>query len=187
MKKSFNTKTLSEMGILIAAAVVIDLLSGLYSPFKYGGSISPAMLFIFVIAFRHGTKAGILSGVAFGIISSLVGWPLGITYVVHPVQYAMDYLVAFGVLGLAGIFRNGAANPLSLVLGMTLGSLLRYLAHAFSGIIFFASYAVELGKGVWLYSFVLYNLPYMAASYGMCLILGLILQKRQIFIFNTSK
>lgn len=187
MKKRFNTKALSEMGILIGAAVVIDLLSGLYSPFRYGGSISPAMLFIFVIAFRHGTKAGIISGVAFGIISSLVGWPLGITYVVHPVQYAMDYLAAFGVLGLAGVFKKGASDPLSLILGISLGSLLRYLAHGFSGIIFFASYAIELGKGVWLYSFVLYNLPYMAASYGICLILGLILQKRQIFTFNSTK
>lgn len=187
MKRTFDTKVLSEMGILIGAAVVIDLLAGLYSPFRYGGSISPAMLFIFVIAFRHGTKAGLISGVAFGIISSLVGWPLGITYVVHPLQYALDYLVAFGVLGLAGLYKNGASKPLSLILGMTLGSFLRYLAHGFSGIIFFASYAIELGKGVWLYSFVLYNLPYMAASYGMCLLLGLILQKRKIFLFNLEK
>ena len=186
MKKTFETKILAEMGILVGAAVVIDLLAGLYSPFRYGGSISPAMLFIFVIAFRHGTKAGLLSGVAFGIISSLVGWPLGITYVIHPVQYALDYLVAFGVLGLAGIFKNGTRKALPMILGMTLGSILRYLAHGFSGIIFFASYAIELGHEVWLYSFVLYNLPYMAASYGMCLVLGLILQKRKIFSINLS-
>jgi len=187
MKKTFSTKVLAEMGILIGAAVVIDLLAGLYSPFRYGGSISPAMLFIFVIAIRHGSKAGILSGVAFGIISSLVGWPLGITYVVHPIQYLLDYIVAFGVLGLAGFFKNSSEKPIPFILGVSLGSFLRYLAHGFSGIIFFASYANDVGSGVWLYSFILYNLPYMAASYGMCLIIGLILQKRRIFTFNMDK
>ncbi|PKL01512.1 MAG: energy-coupled thiamine transporter ThiT [Tenericutes bacterium HGW-Tenericutes-1] len=187
MKKTFETKVLAEIGILIGAAVVIDLLAGLYSPFRYGGSISPAMLFIFVIAFRHGTKAGILAGVAFGLISSLVGWPLGITYVVHPIQYALDYLVAFGVLGLAGLFKKGTTKALPFILGITVGSFLRYLAHGFSGIIFFASYAIELGHEVWLYSFVLYNLPYMAASYGMCVVLGLILQRRNIFTINLKQ
>ncbi len=187
MKRSIQTKVLAEMGILISSAIVVDLLAGLYSPFRFGGSISPAMLFIFVIAFRHGTKAGLISGLAFGILSSLVGWPLGITFVIHPVQYLLDYVVAFMVLGLAGLFKNTTKKALPMILGMVLGSFLRYLAHGFSGVIFFAAYALESGHEVWFYSFVLYNLPYMAASLGMCLVLGLILQKRKIFLINLSE
>jgi thiamine transporter len=187
MKNKAQIKKLSEMGILVAVAIVIDLLAGLISPFRYGGSISPAMLFIFVIAYRHGVKAGLVSGLAFGILSSLVGIPLGITYIIRPDQYFLDYMLAFFVLGVAGIFKNGTTKALPLILGMALGSFLRYLAHGFSGVLFFSIYAIELGENVWFYSFILYNLPYMAASFVFCAIIGLILQKRGILAYNLLK
>ncbi len=53
-----------------------------------------------------------------------------------------DYLVAFTALGLGGLFRNKIKNaPLSLVCGALVAMIVRYIAHAVSGYIFFSEYA----------------------------------------------
>ena len=70
MKKEI--RVIAEIAILVGLAVVLDLLAGLFSPFKQGGSISPAMLPIFIIAFRHGWKKGVLAGLTFGAIQLLL-------------------------------------------------------------------------------------------------------------------
>jgi len=186
MKNRLKTQPVIEMGLFVAIAVVIDAIASLYSPFKYGGSISFAMLLIFIIAIRHGWKAGILSGFAFGILQALVAVGLGTIYVVGAFQFILDYLLAFMVLGVAGLFKNAKTKVLPFVLGMTLGSFLRYLAHGFSGVIFFGMFAPE-GVNVWFYSFILYNLPYMAASYGLSLVIGLILQRRGLIGYQLQK
>jgi len=186
MKNARQTQILVEIALFIAIAVVIDALASLYSPFKYGGSISPAMLLIFIIAFRRGWRAGVLSGLIFGILQSLVAVGLGTIYVVGAIQYLLDYIVAFVALGVAGLFKDGTWKIGPFIWGITLGSLIRYFAHGISGVIYFAMYA-PAGVNVWFYSFILYNLPYMAASYGLCLILGIILQRRGILSYNLVK
>jgi thiamine transporter len=186
MKKSSKTQPIIEMGLFVAIAIVIDAIASLYSPFKYGGSISFAMLLIFIIAIRHGWKAGVLSGFAFGILQALVAVGLGTLYVVGAIQFILDYVVAFMVLGVAGLFKNSQTKVLPFVLGITLGSFLRYLAHGFSGVIFFWMFA-PAGVNVWFYSFILYNLPYMAASYALSLVIGLILQRRGLISYQQQK
>lgn len=177
MKKSI--RILTETAILLAVALVLDALAGLYSPFKYGGSISPAMLPIFILAFRRGWKSGLIGGFLFGILQSLVGMAFGNFYFLGFAQYALDYLVAFTVLGVAGFFPRGRDQIGPLLWGILLGSFLRYLAHGFSGVVFWGMYAPE-GMDVWFYSFILYNLPYMAASAALCGAVGILLQKRGI-------
>ncbi len=58
--------------------------------------------------------------------------------VVHPVQLLLDYPIAFGALGLAGLFRR---QPL---VGVGIGLVGRFAAHFVSGVVFFASYAGDL-------------------------------------------
>jgi thiamine transporter len=54
----------------------------------------------------------------------------------------LDYIVAFTVLGLGGIFRCRIQKPgLSLMCGALVALGLRYLTHILSGYILFASYA----------------------------------------------
>lgn len=187
MKKPLSTqiRILTETAVLLAVAVVLDALAGLYSPFRYGGSISPAMLPIFLLAVRHGWKRGLAAGFLFGVLQSLVGMALGNFYFLSLAQYALDYLVAFTVLGVAGIFPKALKNPWALGGGILFASFLRYLAHGFSGVVFWAEYATV--PNVWFYSFVLYNLPYMAASAALCLVLGLILQDRGLLAWGLEE
>lgn len=54
----------------------------------------------------------------------------------------LDYLVAYTVLGLGGIFRNRIQNKtLALCLGVAVALSLRYLTHIISGYIFYGSWA----------------------------------------------
>jgi thiamine transporter len=92
----------------------------------------------------------------------------------------IDYLLAYGILGIGGIFRNRVKNQtVALVLGVVLALSLRYLCHIVSGFIFYGSWAewfftqesfyavgpwlVERVGGLWLSLFysIFYNGLYM--------------------------
>ena len=54
----------------------------------------------------------------------------------------LDYILAFSLLGLGGIFRNKIKNPgLSLMCGSLVALGARYLAHVLSGYILFSGWA----------------------------------------------
>jgi thiamine transporter len=72
--------------------------------------------------------------------------------VVHPIQLLLDYVLAFGALGIAGYFKN------SIALGAFSAIFLRFIFAVISGVVFFASYAN--GKNVLVYS-ILYNGTYL--------------------------
>ncbi len=194
MKKEI--RVIAEIAILVGLAVVLDLLAGLFSPFKQGGSISPAMLPIFIIAFRHGWKKGVFAGLVFGAIQLLLAGSEVFSWIIDPTPLkiamvvVLDYILAFAVLGLAGVFKDPLKNIKSFILGIALGSFLRYISHGFVGVFVWGVYAESFGiASAWFYSFVFYNLPYMASSFALCLIIGLILYRRGIWSYrlNTIK
>jgi thiamine transporter len=148
------TQTITEVGLAVALAAVLHFFKIFEAP--QGGSVSLEMLPLFFVAVRRGAGPGILAGALFGFLNLLLK-----PYVVTPVQFALDYPVAFGALGVAGWFvRRGPAGQarvsrLALVAGVVAGSALRFLAHLVSGVVFFAQYAPK-GQNVWAYS-ALYN------------------------------
>jgi thiamine transporter len=149
----------AEIGIMTALAFALSLVS--FFQFPFGGKISLEMLPIFVIARFRGFKAGFATGFLFGILD-LLREPL----VVHPIQFLLDYPLAFTSLGLAGVFPKQSFwdVPACLAAGCV-----RFLCHFLSGVIFFSSY-VPKGETVLFYSFS-YNFFYIAPSLGLCLFL----------------
>lgn len=194
--KRERINVLAEIAIFVGLAVVLDLIGGMFSPFRQGGSISVAMLPIFIISFRHGWKSGVLGGFILGLIQLLIagseifGWiyeptPLKIVLVI-----GLDYVIAFSILGLSGIFKNPFTNKKSFILGIALGSFLRYICHGISGVVVWGNFAADWGiENVWFYSFIFYNLPYMLSSFVLCLVIGLVLYNRNIWDYglNTIK
>ncbi|MDM8534933.1 energy-coupled thiamine transporter ThiT, partial [Clostridiaceae bacterium HSG29] len=71
-----------------------------------------------------------------------------------------DYVVAFGVLGFAGIFRDGIKKS---VVGVFIAISLRYVCHVISGVVVFASYAPETMSPI-IYSLV-YNSQYLLPEF----------------------
>jgi len=188
-------KVISEIAILVGVALVFDLIAGIFSPFKYGGSISPAMLPIFIIAYRRGLKPGLFAGFIFGVLQALLAEAFGygvFAFIVDEgwwkfiMMFVLDYILPFTLLGLAGLFTNGLKNKKAFIIGISLGSLLRYLSHGVSGVLVWGYYANLAGMNPWFYSFIAYNLPYMAASYVFCLVIGLILFNRNIWNYNLD-
>lgn len=193
MKKN-NTLFLVEVAIFGALGYLLDLLATVLSLkiWAQGGSISIAMVPIFIMAFRWGIKGGILSGFILGLIQIVTGQFFGI----DPVQIFLDYIVAFAVLGFAGVLAKQVAttaredNIKKLVLYVSiasfLGCLLRFLAHYAAGVIYFGYLAPE-GQAVWLYS-LLYNGSFMLPSFIISTIVTVLLIKTvpRIFTFNNS-
>jgi thiamine transporter len=98
-----------------------------------------------------------------GVIQMLVG--LGnFSYVSGVVAYLIlifaDYVIAFGCLGLGGMFKNKVKNPaLSLALGGGVVSVIRFLCHFISGVTIWGDYSGGAMSAVW-YS-ITYNASYM--------------------------
>jgi thiamine transporter len=176
-KKRSNTLFLVEVAVFSALAYLLDLVSGLLSLkiWPQGGSISIAMVPIFIMSFRWGLKGGILSGFLLGLLQFI----LGFSQIYTLLQGIIDYGIAFSVVGLAGIFASQLKNALAnhnkgqwitfVLLGTFIGSALRYLAHVYSGIVFFGEYAPE-GQPAAVYS-LLYNGTYMLPSFIVCSII----------------
>ncbi|MDE6365580.1 MAG: energy-coupled thiamine transporter ThiT [Lachnospiraceae bacterium] len=133
--------------------------------FPTGGSITLlSMLVACLPGYFFGLGAGLMTGLAYGVLQLLVD-----PYVLYPMQLVMDYLLAFGALGLSGLFSN-AKN--GLLKGYMVGVLGRYVFTVASGCIFFASYAWE-GWGVLPYSLV-YNGIYIFAEAGVSIVVILL-------------
>lgn len=151
MKKSWSVKMLVEAGLCIALAFVLGNIKIFTMP--QGGSITAGqMIPLIIFALRHGLGKGMIIGAAYGFLDMIIGG-----YIVHPAQALLDYPLAFGALGLAGIFseefkKTGSIKPV--FLGSALGVVVRYICHVLTGVIFFSSSAGS--QNVWVYS-ILYN------------------------------
>jgi len=136
---------LVECAIMVALACVLSFIS--FSKLPYGGSVTAcSMLPIVIAGYRNGPKWGLMTGTVYGLLQLLVLGGVadlkgvGIATVIGSVLF--DFLIAFGVLGLGGIFRGRIKNNVvALGTGTFVAVLLRYVSHFVSGAIFFGSYA----------------------------------------------
>ncbi len=161
-----QTKIISEVVVSVALAYVLNLIVLLRLP--QGGSVTAvSMVPILWIALRRGTKIGVLAGVIFGLVDMFPQ-----PFVVHPVQFLLDYPLAFGALGLAGLLRG---HP---TVGVTVGIGGRFVCHFLSGIVFFAAYAPE-GMNPVIYS-AIYNGSYLIVELAFSIVVMYILAKRGI-------
>jgi len=148
----------------IALATVISVAIKLPS-LPNGGSVTLfSMLVMCLIGYWFGPVAGIIAGLAYGILQFITG-----PYVVHPAQVLLDYPLAFGALGFSGFFykkKNG------LILGYLAGTFGRFLFHEISGFIFYTTY-VDTFKGnvAALWASTAYNLSYILPEVIITLVL----------------
>ena len=151
-----KTQRLTESAMLLAVAIVLELASKMFIPeMPFGGQVTLAsMLPMVLISYRHGVKWGLIAGVAYAFIQMAIG-ARTVAAAFQPgyfgdgrmllnafIMCILDYLLAFTLLGLGGIFRNRIKRPgVSLACGSILALGARYLAHVLSGYILFAGWA----------------------------------------------
>ncbi len=147
---------------MVALTTVLSIIKILQLP--YGGSVTVAsMLPIVIIAERHGTKVGLGAALAAAVIQLLLGLnnlSYFTTWYSIVAIILLDYIVAFAVFGLSGIFRSRASSQsLSMLMGTLTASVLRYICHVISGATVWAGLSIPTGAAL-LYS-IGYNATYM--------------------------
>ncbi|WP_416198087.1 MAG: energy-coupled thiamine transporter ThiT [Sporanaerobacter sp.] len=168
MEKKWNVKMLAEGGIMIALATLLSYVRLFKMP--QGGSVTAgSMIPIMIFAMRWGVGPGILVGCLYGVVQCILD-----PQVYYPIQFFLDYPIAFGFLGLAGIAKldNKGMDKQSYfltILGVLLSIGGRFISHLLSGVIFFAEYAGE--QNPWVYS-AIYNGSYLLPE---CIISTIIL------------
>lgn len=147
MKHQMSTRMVVEAGIMIGLATALSLVTLFKMP--QGGSVTAgSMIPIILFSLRYGMGPGLMAGVVYGVVQFFVG-----PYFVHPLQFALDYILAFGFLGTAGLFSRRFAQGqfVAPVLGGLVAVGLRFTMHVIAGAVFFAEYAPE-GMNPWIYS-----------------------------------
>ena len=154
--KISKTRRLTESAMLLALAVVLEFVSKMFIPeMPFGGQVTlVSMLPVVLISYRHGVKWGFVSAFAYALIEMLIGMKTvsaaflpgyfgdGTMILNALLMCLLDYVLAYTLLGLGGIFRNKIQNPsVSLMCGSLVALSARYLAHFASGYILFGSYA----------------------------------------------
>lgn len=140
-----NTRKLVESAILIALGTVLSMFKII--DFPWGGGVTIfAMLPLILISYRYGVKWGLACGFVFGIIQLFIGIGTNVFGGLSPlsmiIMLMLDYVIAYTVVGLGGIFSGKFKSAMAaLVLGTLLAVFCRYAAHMISGVIFFGSYA----------------------------------------------
>lgn len=151
-----NAKRLVFCAMSLALGVALSAVSGILPSMPMGGSVTLfSMLVVCLPGYFYGLGTGLLTGVAYGVLQLLIK-----PYVLYPAQLVMDYILAFGALGLSGLFCNAKKN--GLLLGYVAAILGRYVFAVLSGVLFFAAYAWE-GWNPVLYSLA-YNGIYIFAE-----------------------
>lgn len=174
-KGGFGTFELAYAGITIALGFALSNVKFFKLP--QGGSITLASMFpIMLFSYMYGMRKGIFVAFIYGVLQAVID-----PYIIHPAQFFLDYPVAFGMLGLAGLFRelNVIKKPIpSFIAGAVLAGVMRYISHVLSGIFAFASYVGE-GYSTIAWGF-LYN-TFTLADTAIVIVVGVLLLSNKTF------
>ncbi len=161
--RSQQIRTLCECALMIALAVGLSYIVLIRMPFD-GTVTAFSMLPICLISVRHGIKWGLGSAFCYSWFQILQGgvFGYGLTPGMLIASLFLDYILAFTVLGLAGLFRRKGIP--GMVCGIVMVCVLRFLVHFVSGVVLWANYEQFMAFGVeWINRPVLYSICYNGA------------------------
>lgn len=130
-KHKMSTKQLVFCAMAMALAFITSYIKLWEMP--WGGSITLcSMLFIVLVGNWYGVGAGILVGLAYGILQFIQE-----PYVLSFFQVCCDYILAFAALGVAGFF---AKSRHGLLKGYIAAGLARGVFHVIGGYLYWMDY-----------------------------------------------
>lgn len=171
MKSHLRLRALCEGAIFVAIAQILGYIKLFSLP--EGGSVTLNMLPIFVYCARWGFGPGMLASFTLSLLQLLLDG----AYAYSWQSIIGDYIVAYTVIGLAGMFRgkNG------FFIGSAVGALARFLVAWAVGAIVWGEYMPDSFFGMtmtspWFYS-ALYNGSYLLINTVLCILVGALLWK----------
>ena len=151
-----KTRRLTESAMLLAISIVLELVSKSIIPeMPFGGQLTiVCMLPVVLISYRHGVKWGFVAAFTYSLLQMALGagtvtaafqpgyFGDGVMLLNAVIMCALDYVLAYTLLGLGGIFRSKIKNPGAALCCGSLAALgARYAAHVLSGYILFSGWA----------------------------------------------
>lgn len=147
-KHKITTKEITMIGMSVAISYVLYMIPIVRYP--QGGEITFfSMLPIMLLSLVYGRSVGVTGGLIFGLLKILNS-----AFIVHPIQFLLDYVLSNMALGLAGSF--GIDKKYKIFLGSLMAGSLSTFICIISGVVFFGQYAPP-GMNVWIYS-AIYNI-----------------------------
>ena len=168
--KNWNAKMLSFAALSIALSFTLSCIRLYRMP--QGGSVTPAsMLPLMLFAAAFGVGPGLLAGLVYGILQYFQGgWFLNVW------QFALDYLLAFAALGLAGLAQK-LPEKWGLSFAMLIAVIGRALSATLAGIMFWDT-------APW--ASLVYNGTYLIPEVIICMVLGTAIAKPIMRIMKTG-
>ncbi len=167
-----NTRKIVYGGMCVALAFILSYIRLFRMP--QGGSITPgSMLPIILYSIIFGPVAGVTAGVSYGFLQFFQDGGI-----VHWAQLFLDYPLAFGFLGIAGMIPRNMNIRTRIVAGTLLAVIGRGFMHVLSGAIFFAEYAE--GANPWVYS-IIYNGTFLSIEAGLAITIAIMLSYTHVY------
>ena len=138
-RKMSDTRSIVYGAISIALSFALSYAKLFKLP--QGGSVTFASLLpLMIYCCMFGTRRGLLVCTIYGVLQALQD-----PFIIHPMQFLLDYPLAFGLIGVSGIFMEKGVfkdkKVVAFLLGGVLAVVLRYACHVCSGVFAFADYA----------------------------------------------
>lgn len=186
---SNNLNIWIEGTIMAALATVLSFI-----PFQIGPSFSitvgaPVMV---LYCLRRGFVPGVVASFLWGVLHILVGT----ADILTPFQGFLEYFVAFGFTGFAGLWakptREAIENHdskraiLLITVASVVGTVARYFWHTIAGYYFWGQYAPE-GMNAWIYSLLMNGASAFSTGLFTIIILVIISQSTSRLFLPEQK
>lgn len=169
-KKGSGKKSSTKQLVYCSAAMALAFIASYLKiwPMPFGGSVTLfSMLFICLIGYWYGLKAGLLTGLAYGILQFLQN-----PYVLSLFQVCCDYILAFAALGLSGLFSKSKNG---LVKGFIVGILARGFFHSLGGYLYWMDYIPDnFPKALTSLYPIIYNYSYILVEGALTVVVMLL-------------
>ena len=167
-----SVRSISYAAICIALSYALSYIKFFSLP--QGGSVTFASLLPLILySYMFGSRKGLVAGVVYGMLQFVQS-----PQFYEPMQVLLDYPIAFGAIGVAGVGRKIKflkGNMMAeFAVGALIAGVLRYLAHATSGFyVFFHYLAPNSSVGAMLAYAFGYN-SFVLADIALVIVVGII-------------
>lgn len=155
-KNKYSTRDLVLLAMYAALFMAVELIQNQFGLFKMpqGGSLGVSSIILLLASYQLGVQ----KGVAISLLSILLQFLTGKMYLeTGPIGFFLDYVLAFGIYGIASLFPNIKW----FYSGVLITNTIRLVASTISGSLFY---------GLTLWPSFVYNATYMIPT----MIVGLI-------------
>ena len=160
--KKLTVQEIVLMAFYLALFFVLDFLSNAIPFFQMpqGGTVGLGTVALLLASYQLGWQKGLIVA----LLSIIIQFVTGAMYILGPLQFALDYFIAFAVYGLASCFPTWGW----FYSGVLITNLIRFASSTLSGVLFY---------GVTLTGSLIYQAWYMVPTTVIGMVLVPLLMK----------